>query len=270
MKTKSKSTKKYFSRSQERGLIAQYQYNGDINALNTLINAHTPYIQKVASKEFIKFGKIVEYEDLVQEGRVGLLKAIQKFDLEKTPINPTNNKIVYNQALLTYAHNWIIAEMQTLFHRSHAAHVPAHTIRSTYCNVKNPGCNTEERKILAKLAMRSDSLNINLENDPELDYKNTQYLKLSPLYVQSSDPTFEEGTKNIFSPSMTQIINKLTKDEWEIFSMRYGISENMITKVHHIAEIMQLPIPIVEKKLKRAKRILTKYILPMKNTKETT
>ena len=164
-KEKKNSIKKYLDRDKERELIRLYQKTNDNIYLEQLIIAHTAYIQKIASKQYKKFGKIVEYQDLVQEGRIGLIKAIKKFKLDRHSINPNTNKIVKSQALLTYAHSYILSEMQNLSHKSNATHIPAHTIRAIQFDVKNQGGNTEERKELAKRAMKAESLNWHFNNE---------------------------------------------------------------------------------------------------------
>ena len=164
MKDMSKN-KKYLGRMEERELINQYQKTGDIQYIETLLREHTSYIHKIAAQQYQKFGRIVEFEDLLQEGKIGLIKAITKFKLDMQSINPNDNSVVINQRLLTYAHTKILSEMQTLFHKSNATHIPAHTIRAIHFNVKNPGCNTEERKTLAKRAMRAESLHWYFEGE---------------------------------------------------------------------------------------------------------
>ena len=253
--------KKYLDRTRERELIAQYQEDNDGGALEELIEAHSAYIQKIATKEYIKFGKIVEYEDLIQEGKIGLIKAIKKFDINRTSINPNDNTTVKNQALLTYAHSWILSEMQNLFHRSHPAHIPAHTLRAIYFKVKNPGCNTESRKALAKQSMRAESLD-NVKSDIEMHAIPDKYeFKIMQGNV-NTDPTFQEVVKHIYSPRVQGVIKKLTPLEWKIISMRYGLDEGLTAKTHLIAKELNISVEEVDKNLKRAKRILFKNLQP--------
>jgi RNA polymerase sigma factor (sigma-70 family) len=246
---------KHLERARERELIKLYKETKNPEALEELIKAHTAYIQKIASQQYINFGKIVEYEDLIQEGKIGLIKAINKFNIEHISINPNDNSVVLNQALLTYAHAWILSEMQNLYHRSHPAHIPAHTLRAIAFDVSNPGCNTEARKARAKLAMRAESL------DAFTDHSDGE--KTSDRYGfqftgNSVDPTFEESNNYILAPAVQKAVTKLSPIEKKIFFMRYGIEEGMFAKPCYIASELNLSIEEVEKILKRAKRILTK------------
>jgi len=232
-----------------------------MDALEKLLESHTPYVLKIANQEHQNGGKMVEYEDLVQEGKLGLIKAINKFNLELQSMNPNNNSIVTNQALLTYAHSYIRSEMQTLFHRSSATHIPAHTIRAIQFDVKNKGCNTEERKALAKKAMRAESLtDVTSQNS-----KGEKERKIRmPTELIGTDPTFNASVKHIYSPEVSKVINLLTPEEWKIICLKYGLIENeegLISKTPQIAKMMNITPEKVDKMFKRAKRIFTQNLI---------
>lgn len=63
---------------QTRRLISQSQH-GDLEARNQLVEANLALVRSIASR-FLDRG--LEYEDLVQIGSLGLLKAIQDFNLD--------------------------------------------------------------------------------------------------------------------------------------------------------------------------------------------
>lgn len=52
--------------------------SGDENALNFLIQHYEPEVRKIASKFFLQRA---DYEDLIQEGRIAIYKAIISYDL---------------------------------------------------------------------------------------------------------------------------------------------------------------------------------------------
>ncbi|MBL7684708.1 MAG: sigma-70 family RNA polymerase sigma factor [Deltaproteobacteria bacterium] len=76
---------------EERELISRAQ-NGDQDAQSTLINLHLRRIVQMA-RNYSRWGNL--FEDLVQEGRMGLLKGIEKFEVSR------------GNRLLTYAEHWI-------------------------------------------------------------------------------------------------------------------------------------------------------------------
>ncbi len=61
--------------SYELILLAQ---KGDKHALDTLTTTNIPLVKSIVAK-FLNRG--VEYEDLVQIGCIGLIRAVQKFDV---------------------------------------------------------------------------------------------------------------------------------------------------------------------------------------------
>ena len=71
--------------------------NGDVNAMNKLIEMNLPLVSSI-SKKFLNRG--YDYEDIFQIGSIGLVKAINNFDL------------TYNVKFSTYAVPMIIGEIK--------------------------------------------------------------------------------------------------------------------------------------------------------------
>ena len=69
--------KKLLTREEEQDLIIRAQ-NGDESAVNKLIESNLKLVVSIA-KRYI--GKGYEFQDLIQEGNLGLYKAIEKFDI---------------------------------------------------------------------------------------------------------------------------------------------------------------------------------------------
>ncbi len=80
---------------EERELIRKAK-QGDIEARNKLINSNLRYIYKMAKKYS---GMGIPISDLINEGVLGLIKAIEKYDLKR------------RVRLLTYATSWIRQSM---------------------------------------------------------------------------------------------------------------------------------------------------------------
>lgn len=87
------SKKKLLGREEEAELIRRAQA-GDRKALDRLVRRNIRFVYHIARK-FINRG--LDFEDLVQEGLLGLLRAIDKFELER------------GLKLTTYAARWISA-----------------------------------------------------------------------------------------------------------------------------------------------------------------
>ena len=80
------------SRAQETDLAKRWRDVGDVQAAHALVTANLRFVVKIAN-EYRGYGARIL--DLVQEGSIGLMMAVKKFDLEK------------GYRLITYAVFWI-------------------------------------------------------------------------------------------------------------------------------------------------------------------
>jgi RNA polymerase sigma-32 factor len=80
------------SREQETDLAKRWRDVGDVQAAHALVTANLRFVVKIAN-EYRGYGARIL--DLVQEGSIGLMMAVKKFDLEK------------GYRLITYAVFWI-------------------------------------------------------------------------------------------------------------------------------------------------------------------
>ena len=81
---------------QERALAVQFRENEDIDAARELVMAHLRDVVKVA-RGFMGYG--LPLTDLIQEGNIGLMKAVKRYDPE------------HGVRLVSYAVHWIKAEI---------------------------------------------------------------------------------------------------------------------------------------------------------------
>ncbi len=87
----------------EQELAREYQRKGDSRAAHQLVTANLRFVVKVAH-EYRSYG--LRLPDLVQEGNIGLMKAVQKFDPDK------------GIRLISYAVWWIRAYIQNYILKS--------------------------------------------------------------------------------------------------------------------------------------------------------
>ncbi|MFH0960071.1 MAG: RNA polymerase factor sigma-32 [Pseudomonadota bacterium] len=91
------------NREEENRLALKYRDSGDSGAVNILITSNLRFVIKVALG-YRNYG--VKIMDLVQEGNIGLMKAVEKFDPDK------------GYRLISYAVWWIKAYIQNHIIRS--------------------------------------------------------------------------------------------------------------------------------------------------------
>jgi RNA polymerase sigma-32 factor len=91
------------SAEEEHDLATRYQRDNDLDAAHELICANLRFVVKVA-QEYRNYG--LKLLDLIQEGNIGLMLAVKKFDPE------------HGTRLITYAVWWIRAYMHNFIIRS--------------------------------------------------------------------------------------------------------------------------------------------------------
>ncbi|ORM39222.1 RNA polymerase factor sigma-32 [Francisella endosymbiont of Ornithodoros moubata] len=84
------------SLEQEQELARCYKYKKDLDAAQQLVLSHLRFVTKIA-RNFSGYG--LSIADLVQEGNIGLMKAVSKFDPDQ------------GVRLVSFAVHWIKAEM---------------------------------------------------------------------------------------------------------------------------------------------------------------
>jgi len=95
---------KHLSREEERTLILRYQQEGDDKAAHVLVLHH---LHVVIPEAYRCRSKHVTLQDLVQEGLVGLLEALKRFDLTR------------NVRFRTYAQWWVRAQILKYIRDNH-------------------------------------------------------------------------------------------------------------------------------------------------------
>lgn len=84
------------SLEQEQELARRYKYKKDLDAAQQLVLSHLRFVTKIA-RNFSGYG--LSIADLIQEGNIGLMKAVSKFDPDQ------------GVRLVSFAVHWIKAEM---------------------------------------------------------------------------------------------------------------------------------------------------------------
>ena len=91
------------SPERERQLAEDLYYNGNVEAARELVMAHLRFVVHIA-KTYMGYG--LPLGDLIQEGNVGLMKAVKRFNPEK------------GVRLVSFAVHWIKAEMHEFILRN--------------------------------------------------------------------------------------------------------------------------------------------------------
>lgn len=91
--------------------------NGDLTAIDKLIEKNNGLVRKIAYQYFCSSGSNIEFDDLQQEGLMGLLKAIEYFDIDK------------GFSFSTYAIYWIKQKISRyIYENKRSVRIPIHTL----------------------------------------------------------------------------------------------------------------------------------------------
>ena len=184
VKTYYDELKKYkpITRAKEKELILKAK-NGDLNAQNEILTANLRFVFNVASRYK---GNGAAISDLISEGNMGLVKAIQKFNPEK------------DVKFISYAVWWIRNAMQEFIKK-----------RQTILNI-------EKEDDYLNSPVITDSFNV----DDEDDYVTKRETVLS----DEEDETKRELHKNQ-KKIVDELLSKLSWRERFIIEQYYGINE---------------------------------------------
>lgn len=243
------------SKEQREALLAAK--NGDKIALENLLIANEPLIvSRINSLGYYLLNN--EYEDLFQEGRIGLIEAINAFDFS------------FDTAFSTYAVNKIdknIRRCKTNTSKVHIAEYKQHQLahyNKTYNELQiTLGRIPTQEELASKLnltvlqvielqrvlTMKTISLNSlvnNKDDDEEIEY----YVKESSIPLEST-LEFEDMNKTLLNLLLD---SKLTDDEIIVLLLRFGIKTpaNKTYTLDEIGDLLDLTREAVRLKEKNA------------------
>ena len=217
------------TKEEEYELFKRYKENNDQEAFNKIYLHNLKYVVHIAN-QYAAGRKTMEPMDLIQEGNIGLITAMQKFD--------------YNLGykFSTYATWWI---KQTIFrsisNSDEAIRIPVH-LQETYMKIrkrvaeaetkKNRALTTEEKNaIIKKIIKRKDGL------DPLLIYGNVNSLK-APTSLDKPVSNNEEETETLlgdFIPDMDDKFEKIIYDNLKN-EIDTDLSECLSKREKHVIE----------------------------------
>ncbi len=224
------------SKEDEVDFIKKWQLNKNENAINKLVSSHLRLVISLANK-FKNYG--LPINELVQEGNIGLMQAVEKFDLSR------------DVRFSTYASWWIKAAMQTFILKNwsivrigttaaqKSLFFKLKTIMTKIEKDNNTSFNDYHQQKLAedigvkfkdiedmkgRLAGSDQSLNATFSENSELE---VQDLLVDERASPEQNAILTKDNKTI-SNLINEALNKLPEREKKIIGARQ-LSENTVT-----------------------------------------
>ena len=214
-------------KAEDEPILAKKILNGDEEAKQTLINANLRLVVNIA-KHYVGRGML--FLDLIQEGNLGLMKAVDKFDYTK------------GFKFSTYATWWIRqAITRAIADQARTIRIPVHMVETINKMTR------VQRQLVQDLGRDPTAEEISEAMGGELTPKRIreiQKIALEPVSLETpigeeddshlgdfiedkeSESPVDYTTKQLLKEELDSILKDLTDREERVLRLRYGLDDN--------------------------------------------
>ena len=225
-------------KAREERELAKLIEKGDDQARKKLIQANLRLVVSIA-KRYVGRSPNLTLLDLIQEGNLGLLKAVEKFDWRK------------GYKFSTYATWWIRQSItRALADQSRTIRIPVHMVEtiSKYESVKkrllqNLGRDPMPEEIAAEMELHVDKIHqitkikqktVSLETpvgDGDRESVLAEFIE-----DEKTPPPSLQAARNLLKKRLDEISADLTSREKRILAMRFGMDDGIIHTLEEVGK----------------------------------
>lgn len=225
--------------AEEEIKLAERMKNGDEAAKNRLIEANLRLVVSIA-KKYVRRG--MQFLDLIQEGNMGLIKAVEKFDYTK------------GFKFSTYATWWVRqAITRAIADQARTIRIPVHMVE-TITRVKKAqsqllhenGCEPNEDEIAEFLGMSVEKVReiIRIAQDPvslETPIGEEEDSHLGDFIPDEDAPApADEACTSMLKQMLGQVLDTLSERERRVIILRYGLIDGRQRTLEEVGQEFQV------------------------------
>jgi len=222
---------KLLSFSEEKDLAYKYR-DGDMRSRDILIKKNLRLVVSIA-KKYIKYNKS-SIEDLVQEGNIGLMKAVEKYDPDKGYRFSTYATWWVRQKITRY----IQSHSRTIRVPSHVSGINASILSETEKFEDQFGCKPTDAELAEAIGVNVSSIKAARESrswivsldKPKFDRDGDSSGSLEGFLENDDESAVDKIQKTNLASAIKKALNKLTDREQKVLRLRFGISESNDSK----------------------------------------
>ena len=227
-------------------VLVRLAQNGDRQALRDLFVKNRRLVLKYVAKYSKIYRHSLSVEDLEQVGMIGMMKAVEKFNLS------------HGTQFSTYAVWWIKQViLRTIYDEGFTIRLPVHVFEKINKAVAldNKFCCNEE-KFSVRVELVAKEMKISSEEVRELFFLRDVYENLNSLDAPVNDDSdsarkdfiedyvapspYDVISRKIFNETIDEVLNTLTKREKQVIILRFGIYDGKELTLEEIGKIFHL------------------------------